>query len=334
MAGSLRYWVERTSLFLLTIYISATLVFLIPRLVPGDPLAVYYDHLREAGALRGIEEMIEEYRRMFGLDKDPLTQYFSFFYQLLRGDLGYSISSFPAKVTDLIMAALPWSVGLLLVTTIISWVLGTLLGAIGGWVKESKVSKIVVGAALFLSITPYYILAILLVFIFIYTLRWFPWGGGYSIGVMPGFSLSFIIDVMWHAFLPALSIILSSLTWWFLSMRSMLSTVKGEDFVIMAEAKGLREREVMWGYAVKNAILPQVTGLALSLSRIFAGSLITEVIFGYPGLGTLIVTAIQNLDYFLIQGTILLSIIAVATANFLIEIFYPLLDPRIRHGGG
>lgn len=334
MSELLRYLIRRTTLFLLTVYISATLVFLIPRLVPGDPLTIYYENLRETGAQLGAEKMIEEYKRMFGLDKDLFTQYFSFLYQLLRGEMGYSISQFPTKVLDLIMNALPWSIGLLSLTTIISWGLGTLLGAVAGWAKESKISKAIGGAALFLSIIPYYILAILLVFIFVYTLRWFPSGGGYSIGMTPSLSISFIINVLWHAFLPALSIIISSLTWWFLSMRSMISTVKGEDFIVMAEAKGLPRSTIMWKYAMKNAILPQITGLALSISRIFAGALITEVIFGYPGLGTLIVTAIRTVDYYLIQGTILLSILAVATANFLVEILYPIFDPRIRYGGG
>lgn len=333
MFAPVKYWLQRLFLYVLTIYVSATLVFIIPRLIPGDPLSVYFEQLREAGALRGAEQMVEEYRKMFGLDKDVFSQYMSFLYQIVRGEYGYSISQFPTKVSELIAAALPWSIGLLSVTTIISWVVGTLLGAIAGWVRESRASRIVASAALFLSVIPYYILAILLVFLFAYTLRWFPASGGYSAGVTPGFNLSFILNVLWHAFLPALSIVISSLTWWLLSMRSMVSTIKGEDFIVFAEAKGLPQRDIMWNYAVRNALLPQLTGLALSLSRIFAGALITEVIFGYPGLGTLLVTAIRSVDYFLLQGTIMLSIFAVATANLLVEILYPLVDPRIRRGG-
>ena len=334
MAAPIRYWAQRFLLYIFTIYLSATIIFVIPRLIPGDPLSVYYEQLREVGAQRGAELMIEEYRKVFGLDKDIFSQYISFLYQILKGDFGYSISQFPAKVSELIAAALPWSIGLLSVTTVISWVLGTLMGAIAGWVRESRASKIMAAGALLLSIIPYYILAILLVFLFAYTLRWFPSGGGYTAGMTPAFDLAFILNVLWHAFLPGLSIIISSLTWWFLSMRSMISMIKGEDFVILAEAKGLPKREILWNYAARNAILPQLTGLALSLSRIFTGALITEVIFGYPGLGTLLVTAIRNLDYFLLQGTIMLSIFAVATANLLVEIFYPLVDPRIRHSGG
>jgi len=333
MSSTVKYLIERSTIYLLTIFISFTIIFLVPRLVPGDPLAVFYDRLREAGAQQGVEQMIEEYRRLLGLDKDIFTQYVSYFYLVLRGDLGYSIGHFPAKVSDMIMSALPWSIGLLSMTTILSWLIGTLMGAISGW-RGGRFSRALSIAALFLSNMPYYILAILLVFLFAYTLRWFPYSGGYSVGVTPELSLDFVLNVMWHSFLPALSIILSSLTWWFLSMRSMVATLKGEDFVIFAEAKGLPQKEIMWNYAVRNAILPQVTGLALSMSRIFTGALITEVIFGYPGLGTLIVIGITTLDYFLIQGTILLSIFAVATATFLVELIYPLLDPRIRYGGG
>jgi len=333
LGSTLRYIVGRLALYVLTIYVSATLIFIIPRLVPGDPLTIYYDQLREAGAIRGTAEMIDEYRKMFGLDKDILTQYFSFLYQLIRGELGYSITQFPTKVSDLIMRALPWSIGLLSVTTIISWLLGTLIGAIAGWFRESKASQILATSALFLSTIPYYILAIILIFVFAYTLRLFPASGGHSPGITPGLSFTFIQNVLWHSFLPALSILLSSLTWWLLSMRAMISTIKGEDFVIMAEAKGLQRSKIMWSYAIRNAILPQATGLALSMSRIFAGALITEVIFGYPGLGTLIVTAIRSVDYFLIQGTVLLSIVAVATANLFIELLYPLIDPRIRYRG-
>jgi peptide/nickel transport system permease protein len=173
----------------------------------------------------------------------------------------------------------------------------------------------------------------MLVFIFAYALRILPPSGGCSPGLMPAPTLDFAVDVIWHSILPASTIILSSLGWWFLSMRSMITTVKGEDFLLVAEAKGLPNSQILWKYAFRNAILPQVTGLAISLSRIVAGALITEVIFAYPGIGSLTTTAITSLDYPLIQGAILLIIMAVATANFVIEILYPLIDPRIRYGG-
>jgi len=333
MAIPARYLTERSVIFVMTILVSITVIFLIPRLTPGDPLGVVVQRLSEAGGLQGAEQLVEEYKRLFGLNNDLLTQYFSYIREVLRGNLGYSIVYFPTTVSDLILQALPWTIGLLATTTALSWIIGTLLGALAGWAGESRIQNIFASAALFLYVVPYYILAVMLVFLFAYTLRWLPASGGYTAGLVPEFTLDFAMDIVQHAILPASTIILSSLGWWFLSMRSMITTTKGEDFLLMAEAKGLPKGQILWRYAFRNAILPQITGLAISLSRIVAGALITEVIFAYPGIGSLTTQAITTLDYPLIQGTILLIIIAVATANFAIELIYPLIDPRIRYGG-
>lgn len=234
---------------------------------------------------------------------------------------------------EILARAIPWSVGLLSITTIFSWIMGTLLGTYAGWRGESSLfSKAFGPVALLMYIVPYYIFAILLLFVFSYNLKIFPSSGGYTPGLNPGFTTEFIKDLLWHSALPALSIILSSLGWWFLSMRSMIITVKGEDFILMAYAKGLREKSIIRRYAFKNAILPQVTGLALSLSRIVSGALLTEVIFAYPGIGWVIYNAITSLDYPVIQGGVLLIILAVTIANFIVDIIYPLIDPRIRRG--
>ncbi len=332
MAIPTRYLIERSVIFVLTILVSITVIFIIPRFTPGDPLGVVVARLSEMGGLRGAEEMVEEYKRLFGLNEDILTQYFSYMREVLRGNLGYSIVHFPTTVSDLILRALPWTFCLLATTTVLSWMIGTLLGALAGWAGESKIQSIFASAALFLYVVPYYIFAVMLVFLFAFTLRWLPPSGGYTAGLVPSFTLDFAIDVIQHSILPASTIILSSLGWWFLSMRSMITTVKGEDFLLMAEAKGLQKSHILWRYAFRNAILPQVTGLAISLSRIVGGALITEVIFAYPGIGSLTTSAIMSLDYPLIQGTVLLIILSVATANFAIEIVYPLIDPRIRAG--
>lgn len=330
-----RYILTRTLTLVASVYVSITVVFLIPRLVPGNPLDAVFARLAQMGARVGSEELIEEYKRMFGLDKDLLTQYMSFLNELAKGNLGYSINSFPTTVAELLVRAVPWTVGLLGVTTIISWVLGTLIGAVVGWRGDrSMASRLLVPFALLMYITPYYILAILLLFFFAYYLNLFPSSGGYTVGMeLRGLTLDFILDVLHHSVLPALSIVIASLGWWFLSMRSMIITVKGEDFVLMAYAKGLKEKTVMWRYAFRNAILPQTTGLAISLSHIVGGALLTEVIFAYPGIGWLIYTAITSLDYPVIQGSVLLVIVAVALANYFIDLVYPLIDPRIRYGG-
>jgi peptide/nickel transport system permease protein len=187
--------------------------------------------------------------------------------------------------------------------------------------------------ALVLYTIPYYILAILLLFAFAFLWRIFPLSGAYSVGLKPALSLDFARDVLRHAALPALSIVLVSLGWWFLSMRSLIGGLKGEDYILMAEAKGLSERRILWGYAFRNALLPQATGLALSLGAVVGGALITEVIFAYQGIGWLIYQSIRTLDYPVIQGSVLLVILSVATANLVIDLIYPFIDPRIRQAG-
>ncbi len=333
MSSYSKYLIERVIIFIVSIFLSVTIVFVVPRLVPGNPLGAVLLKLSAMGGSLGATELVEEYKRLFGLDKDILTQYISYLREITRGNLGYSIANFPSRVSELLIRALPWTIGLLSVTTIISWVLGTIIGTFAGWRgSESKISKFLVPVALILYSIPYYILAIVLVFLLAFLWRVFPLSGGYTPGSQVTFSLQFILDIVWHSFLPALSIILVSLGWWFLSMRSMIISLKGEDYITLAEAKGLSNSRILWRYAFRNALLPQVTGLALSISRIVGGAIITEVIFAYPGVGWLLYNAITGLDFPLIQGGVLLIIFSVAIANFTIDIIYPLIDPRIRYG--
>ena len=332
MSAYLRYISSRVVLLFVTIFIALTIVFMVPRLAPGNPLAAVFLKLAEMGGARGSPELIEEYNRIFGLDRSLGEQYLSFWRELLRGNLGYSIASFPSEVSDIIKIALPWTIGLLTLTTITSWVLGSVIGAVVGWRGgRSRMSRLVVPAALLLYTTPYYILALILIFIFGFHLNLFPLSGAYTRGTQPELSLKFMLDVIRHGTLPALSIILGSLGWWFLSMRSLITSQKGEDYILNAEAKGLKERRVLWGYAFRNALLPQTTGLAISLGHIVGGAVITEAIFGYPGIGWVIFNSIKGQDFPVIQGGVLLIIITVTFANFIIDILYPLIDPRIRY---
>jgi peptide/nickel transport system permease protein len=332
MVAYLRYLLERFVIFVVTIVISVTVVFVVPRLVPGSPLSAVFSKLAAVGGRVNAPELIEEYTRRFGLDQSIWQQYVNYLRELARGNLGYSISSFPSHVSDLLWAAVPWTVGLLTVTTLVSWVLGSLIGAmVGWWGEKSRFFQALVPAALLLYTTPYYILALIFVFLFAFHWRIFPLSGAYSVGLTPKFSLDFALDVIRHAVLPALSIVFVSLGWWFLSMRSLITSLKGEDYILQAEAKGLPGRRILWGYAFRNALLPQATGLALSLGHIVGGALITEVIFAYPGVGWLIYNAITGLDFPVIQGAVLLIVFSVASANFVIDIAYPLIDPRIRH---
>jgi peptide/nickel transport system permease protein len=335
MLTYLRYIGERLLVLLITVFLAISVVFFVPRLVPGNPLGAIFVNLASVGGRVGSQELIDEYTRRFGLDKTLWEQYLSFWSELLRGNLGYSISSFPSVVSDLLRSALPWTIGLLLVTTLISWLLGSLIGAVVGWRGERSVwSRVLVPVALIFYTTPYYILAIILLFLFASYWRIFPLANAYSLGMRPSFSVPFILDVLWHAALPALSIILVSLGWWFLSMRSLITGLKGEDYIINAEAMGIKDRRILWGYAFRNALLPQATGLAISMGHIVGGALITEVIFAYPGIGWLIFNSIKSLDFPVIQGGVLLIILSVAIANFVIDITYPLIDPRIRYQRG
>jgi peptide/nickel transport system permease protein len=333
MAGYLRHLSERLIIFVATIAISVTVVFFAPRLVPGDPLGALSLKLAQVGGNLGGKALVEEYTRRFGLDKSPGEQYIAYLRQLAQGDMGYSISVFPTTVGDLVKQAIPWSMGLLVMTTLISWTLGSVIGGIvGWWGGRSRWLQGLVPVALVLYTIPYYILAIILVFLLAFLWPVFPLSGNYSIGLQPAVTPAFILDLLRHAALPALSIVLVSLGWWFLSMRSLITSIKGEDYITWAEAKGLPPRRIFWAYAFRNALLPQATGLALSLGQIVGGALITETIFAYPGLGYLIFNAIKSLDFPVIQGSILLVIVSVATANLAIDLAYPLIDPRIRYG--
>lgn len=334
MTAYLRYLAGRALLWGITVYVAVTVVFVVPRLVPGDPLSAIFNRLAAAGGSLNAPEMIVQYRQLFGLDRSMGEQYISFLRELAHGNFGLSINNFPSSVTDLVVPALPWTLGLLGVTTLFSWSLGSLIGAVVGWRGgKSKFFQLLVPIALVLYTIPYYILALILIFLFAFRWRIFPLSGAYSVGVQPELTLTFILDVLHHAALPALSIVLVSLGWWFLSMRSLISSQKGEDYILLAEAKGLPDRHILWKYAFRNALLPQTTGLALSLGHIVGGALITEVLFAYPGLGWVIYNAIKSLDFPVIQGSVLLLIIAVTTTNLVIDLAYPLIDPRIRQGG-
>lgn len=333
MRAYLPYIAQRFAILIATILLSLTIVFLLPRLVPGDPMGAINAKLSAVGAGAAGQAMIKEYMERFGLNKPVWQQYVDYLVQLSQGNLGYSITNFPARVSDLIFTSLPWTLALLAITTISSWIIGSVLGAVVGW-RESKspIIRSFVILALIAYTTPYYILAIILLFAFAFLVPIFPLAGAFEVGARPEFTLSFAMDVLKHAALPALSIILVSLGWWFLSMRSLITSIKGEDYILWAQAKGLTPNRIMWVYAFRNALLPQATGLALSLGYLVGGALVTEVIFGYPGVGWLIFNSIKGLDYPVIQGSVMLIILSVAIVNFLLDMVYPLLDPRIRQG--
>jgi peptide/nickel transport system permease protein len=327
----LDYVLKRVGFFFLIVWLAATLNFFVPRLSGQNPVR---ERLLEQALVggyvhAGMNDMVAEYEQRFGLDQPLYIQYFRYMSDLARGDFNYSIASYPRTVLEMMREALPWTIGLLLTTTLLSVGLGTLLGAFMGWKRSPKFLKFVLPPLLALHAIPYYLLGLVLMYFLSFRLHWFPIFGGYTAGTLPSFSLEFALDVLRHSFLPAFSIILAAIGGWALSMRAMVVTVQGEDFITFADAKGLKEKTIFLRYAIRNTMLPQATAFALALGQIVAGAVLVEVVFAYPGIGTVLFHSIRQADWFAIQGIIFVVIVTIGLATLIIDLVYPLLDPRI-----
>lgn len=321
-------------MFVLTVWIGATLIYIIPRLVPGDPVGAMITRMTaQAGRVENQAEIIGAWRARFGLDDPPVQQYIRYLGNLLRGDLNYSLANFPSQVSELIGRSLPWTIGLLSVATVISFILGNTIGALMGWRRTPKFIKSLVPLSLVFTSVPFFMLGLILIYVFVYGLRIFPppGGGAANLNIDAGFSLETVVRIVQRSTLPAISIIVASMGFWALGMRGMMITTDGDDFLVLAQAKGLSPRRVFWRYSVRNAILPQVTALALSIGNIVAGSILVEFIFSYPGTGYLLYLGLVNGDYTLIQGVVFVLIVATSLSVLLIDLLYPLIDPRITY---
>lgn len=329
-----RYLIPRLIQYVLVIWLGITVVFLIPRLTPNDPVMRMIAEMRgrgstlEPGAMDGI---IQDLTEMYGLEGSWLDQYWAFWGRLFRGDFGVSFFQFPARVNTLIFNAMPWTLGLLLTTTAFSWIGGNILGGLAGYFSRKGWSRIVDAIAMVVRPFPYYIFAFGLLLIFAYVVRWFPITGGASLGAQPSFTWPYIKDVLWHSALPAFSLALLGGAVNFQIMKLLVQNINAESFVQYAKMGGVTEGRIVGKYVIRNALLPQVTGLALSLGQIFSGALITEIVFGYPGLGMLLFRAIVNGDYNLIMGITIFSILGITTGILIVDLTYPLLDPRVRY---
>jgi peptide/nickel transport system permease protein len=312
---------------------AATLNFFIPRLAPGDPVRTRLLMMSRTGSIsqQSIEEMVKAYDQQFGLDQPLPVQYVRYLWDAMHLEFGYSLSQYPAKALTLIEAALPWTIGLLLIATLLAFSLGTMLGALMAWPRAPRSVHYLIAPLLTLSSVPYYLLGLVLVYLFSIEQRLFPLSGGYTTGTVPTWSLGFGLDVAHHAILPALSIVFAAVGFWALGMRGMMVTIEGEDYMLMAEAKGLPERWIFFRYALRNAILPQFTSLAIALGAVVSGSVLVEVVFGLPGIGTLLYKSITGSDFFVIYGIVFIIIFAIALATLIIDLVYPLLDPRISY---
>jgi peptide/nickel transport system permease protein len=331
----LRYISTRLLSYLLIIFVGITIVFIVPRFTPVSAAEAIISQAYSQGSFldpAAAEAMRENLLESFGLQGSLLEQYSGFWSRAITGNFGPSFSVFPTPVSQLILEALPWTVSLLVVASLIAWLFGNLLGLFAGYFDKSPGWRVLEAFAVAIYPVPYYILGLALILFVSSVFPNYPIGiGGVAIGLEPGLSLEFLLSAVQNALLPALSIVLVSYGWWFLSMKALTQSLKHEDHVVFAETMGLKRRTVLGQYILRNAMLPQVTQLAMSLGTVFSGALLTEVLFAYPGLGSLLYTAAAGGDYNLLVGIAALSVVAVATAGLLLDLFYPLLDPRVRY---
>ncbi len=323
-----RYLLRKLAIYLATFVVAVTANWMIPRLMPGDPV----DRMISRAAVahpESVGPMRDYYERIFGLDQPAWQQYLNYWGELLQGNLGVSIWLFPAQVGDTIWQAVPYTLGLMLPAIGLSWIIGNKIGALTA--RRKWLDNTVLPLGYLLSATPYMWIAILLAWFMGIMMGWFPVAGGYDFGLRPSWTMAFVLNLLSHWFLPFLSLFLVALGSWAIGMRNVIIYELEADYSNYLEALGAPHRLVR-RYAYRNALLPQVTGLALQLGTVLGGALVTEVVFAYPGLGYLILQAIQNADYFLLQGALLFVVIGVLVANFLIDLLYVVVDPRTRTG--
>ncbi len=325
----MRYLVRRLGFYLVAAWASLSLNFLVPRLMPGDPASAVFVRFQgqlEPGALQALKEA-------FGFTGGPLlSQYATYLSHVLRGDLGISVAYFPSPVSHVIATGLLWTLLLSGVAVLISFALGSLLGVFAGWRHGGWLDALAPPLLTFVGAFPYFWLAMLTLYLFGLTLGWFPVRHAYGEALAPGFSFAFAGSVVRHMVLPAAVIVAASLGGWMLTMRNAMVGVLAEDYITLARAKGLPEGRIMFRYAARNALLPSMTGLGMALGFVLSGSLLTEIVFSYPGQGYLLVQAVRNQDYPLMQGLFLMTTLAVLGANLLLDVVYVRLDPRVRLG--
>lgn len=327
----MRHLLRRISFYLVALWASVTVNFLVPHLAPGDPAQVFMSRMRGHAS----PQMLRALEASLGVSHDPLlVQYGQYLNNLLHGNLGVSIIYSFEPVTQVLGQDLPWTLVLVGMSLVISFIIGTILGVVVVWRRGSFGDAFFTPFFAFISAIPYFWLALVLLYVLGSQLNLFPLHGGYDTDtVEPGWSFDFIMSAAQYSVLPALTIVIGSISGWMLGMRNAMITTLSEDYVLMAEAKGLKQGRIMYMYAARNAILPNITAFALSLGFVVSGSLLTEIVFSYPGIGLATLQAVNSHDYALLQGAFLVISVAVLAANFLADFLYTLLDPRVRLGG-
>lgn len=334
MDGFARYLVRRLFQFALVVFFGVTLAFLIANLSPVDPVEQTVTLLTSFSATdpRAVEMLRQSLIELYGLEGSLFERYVAFWSRVVRGDFGPSLSAFPTPVMTIIKNAVPWTVGLLTLSIVISWLLGNLIGALAGYFRSNFLLKLAGGLIMAVHPVPAYIIGLVLLLMLGYVWPVLPISGSAQVNLAPGFTWAYIHSVILHGLLPAMSLVLVTIGGWFISMRSLVSNIVTDDHVVYAELGGVSSGTIFSKYVARNALLPQVTGLALTMGNIFGGAVIIEFVFNYPGMGRLLIVGIYRGDYSLVLGVTTMSIIAVATAAFIVDLIYPLIDPRVSLG--
>ena len=331
----LRYIGKRFLQFLLIIFIANSITFILPRLIPGDPIR---EQLTAKAAAAGTQQNIDinawvqTYNERFGLDQPLWKQYLNYWSDMSHLDFGFSLFSYPATVMSKITSALPWTIGFMSVSILLSFLVGSALGALLAWPNSPRFLQGLVPPLMVISAIPFYLFGMALIWIFAVQLRLLPIGGGADPTLIMRWDWATALNILKHAILPSMALMISGIGSWSLGMRAVMVPLLGENYITFARAKGLPNRNIFLRYGVRNALLPQVTGLAIAFGMILGSGVLIESIFNYPGIGSLIFAAINQKDYFMINGTVSIMVFLVASALLIVDLVYPLIDPRIRYG--
>ena len=330
----LRYIGNRFLQFLLIIFIADSITFLLPRMIPGDPIREQLTSKAAAAGTNNIDinAWVKTYNERFGLDQPLWKQYLNYWSDMIHLDFGFSLFSYPATVMSKITSALPWTIGFMSVSILLSFLVGSALGALLAWPNSPRFLQGMVPPLMVISAIPFYLFGMALIWIFAVLLRILPIGGGADPTLIMRRDWNTALNILKHAILPSMAMMINQIGSWSLGMRAVMVPILSEDYITFANAKGLPNRNIFLRYGVRNALLPQVTGLAISFGMILSGGVIIESIFNYPGIGSLIFAAINQKDYFMINGTVSIMVFLVATALLIVDLVYPLIDPRIRFG--
>ena len=329
MKGYWRYFGKKLVWFFITLAVAFVLNFTLPRLMPGDPVAAIVARMAQGMSnTSGVQAIYEQYTELFGTNKPIIEQFFIYVRNALRGDFGYSISQYPRTVADVLRSSIFWTIGLQFPAIIVGWILGNTLGALAAY-RRGNFDRVLLPVSLFLSSLPAFGMAVILLVIFAVSLRWFPTSGGYGFDLIPNLSWKFIWSVIVHYQLPFWSLVIITIGGQAIGMRSMSIYELNADYVKYSRFMGINDNKIV-RYVFRNAMLPQITGLALAIGTMVGGALVAEVIFSYPGLGSTILSAVLGQDYPLISATTLIVTIMVLLANFTVELLYGVLDPRIK----